>query len=159
MHALLVHQMDNDLGGESLSVPDVDQDTQVSPCCAPPALQGAELPGPVLKKIDVSRDSNVAVYLAERSQVWRGEGADASPNRLCKMLQLVNMMADHLAMQEAIPVDDIGEENGGPDFGDDGTSQAPPEVTADISTLHAAGQPVHLLNCLYDKNSSTHTQA
>jgi hypothetical protein len=35
-------------------------------------------------------------------------------------------------MQEAIPVADIEEESGGPDFGDDGTSQAPPEVTADI---------------------------
>ncbi len=33
-------------------------------------------------------------------------------------------MADYLAMQEAIPVDDIGEENGGPDFGDDGTSHS-----------------------------------
>jgi hypothetical protein len=65
VHALLVHKMDSDLGGESLSVPDVDQETQVSACFAPLALQGAEFPGPVLIKSDVSRDSNVAVYLPE----------------------------------------------------------------------------------------------
>lgn len=89
---------------------------------------------------------------------WRGEGEVTSFNGWCKTLQLAYLMADYLATQEAIPVDDIGEENGGPDFGDDGTSQAPPEVTADISTFNASGRPVHLLYCLYHNNSS-HTQA
>lgn len=32
-------------------------------------------------------------------------------------------------MQEALPIDDIGEGNDGPEMGDDGTSQAPLEVS------------------------------